>query len=101
MMISITYIQYVFPTGGHLEQVSGRNPLYALDLRSNALIVLLIGYRVGKWRVRWERQKHRQEVVHSDSITSRSAVPCRKSNAVKPVVDAPALFVLFPAYDHW
>ena len=43
MTISITYIQYVLPTGGRLEQVSGRNFLYGLDLRSNALIVLLIG----------------------------------------------------------
>jgi hypothetical protein len=58
-MISIAYIQYVLPTGGHLEQVSVRNFLYALDLRSNALIVLLIGYRVGKGGVWWERKEHR------------------------------------------
>lgn len=78
MMISITYIQYVLPTGGYLEQVSVRNLLYALDLRSNALIVLLIGYQVGKWGVRWERQKHRQEVVHSGSITPRCAVALKE-----------------------
>lgn len=78
-MISVTYIQYVLPTGGHLKQVSGRNLLYSLDLRFNALIVLLIGYRVGKRGVRWERQEHRQEVVHSSSITlygGRKEIKC-------------------------
>lgn len=64
MMIAVTYVQYVLSTGCHLEEVSGRNLFHTVDLRFNALIVLLIGCGVRKWRVCWERQENGQKVVH-------------------------------------
>jgi hypothetical protein len=68
MMISVTYIQYMLPTGCHLEEVPGRNLLHTVDLRLNTIIILLIGCWVRKWGVWRERQKNRQKVVHSGSI---------------------------------